>query len=176
MLIYRRFFSTLSIALAAFLWIGCGSAVPISEADEALFEPGLVGQWQLVAPADEAGEMLVLKFDAHTYYVELRDPGSEAFDEDVLRLRAYIAEVEGRTFINAQNIDAVADDERLFFFYTYALSPEGLLTVTELQDIGEQKIDKFETSEALRTFIRQNLDNEALYGDSLTLMRVKVAG
>ena len=176
MLIYRRFFSILSMGLAAVLWIGCGSAVPISEVDDAVFEPDLVGQWRLVTPADETGEMLVLKFDAHTYYVELREPDSDAFDDDVIRLRAYITEVEDRAFVNAQGIDAVADDERLFLFYTYTLSPDGLLTITELQDVGDQKIDKFETSEALRAFIRQNLDNDALYGDSMTLMKVKVAG
>lgn len=37
--------------------------------------------------------------------------------------------------------------------------------ITELKDVGDQKIDEFETSDALYTFVRQNLDNPALYGE-----------
>ena len=64
------------------------------------------------------------------------------------------------------------EDERLFFFYTYALTPDGGLTLTELRDVGDQKIDKFETSEALYTFIRQNLHDDDLYGASMALVKV----
>ncbi len=173
---YKRCFFALSVVFMALMWIGCGSEVPISEAGEAVVVDDLVGQWQLVTPANEDGQMLVLKFDEHTYYVELREPGTEPFDKDTIRLRAYITEVDGKAFVNAQNIDSPKDEDRVYFFYTYTLDPNGLLTITELQDVDDQKIDKFETSEALRAFIQQNLHNGALYGESMTMMKMKVAG
>ena len=49
---------------------------------------------------------------------------------------------------------------------------DGVLTLTELNDVGDRQIDKFETSEALYTFIRQNLHNEDLYGASMALVKV----
>ncbi len=165
----------LAIALAALLWTGCGSPVPISDAADATAVPELVGHWQTL-PGEEEGEMLVLKFDAHTYYAELREAGTEPFDEDTIRLRAFISEVEGSRIINAQNIDSLDDEDRLYFFYAYDLGSDGLLTLTELQSIGDQDIDKFETSEALYAFIQQNIDNEALYGESFVMMRVNQPG
>ena len=176
MKIYKNSSISLSLALVALFWMGCGSPVPISDATDALMVPELVGQWQTVTPATEDGQMLVLKYDAQTYYVELREAGTEPFDGDTIRLRVYITEVEGKPFINAQNIDSLDGEDRVYFFYTYNLSPDGLLTLTELQDVGDQKIDEFETSEALHAFIQQNLFNDALYGDEMTLMKVKVAG
>ena len=176
MKLHKRCFFALPLVFMALMGIGCGSMVPISDAAEAVFMNDLVGQWQLIVPEGEDGQMLVLKFDEHTYYIELRQAGTEPFDEDTIRLRAYITEVDGKAFINAQNIDALDEEDRVYFFYTYDIGPDGLLTFTELQDVGDQKIDKFETSEALRTFIRQNLDNEALYGESTTLIKVKEAG
>ena len=173
---YKRCFFSLSVVFLALMWIGCGSKVPISDAADAVAVHDLVGQWELVVPAHENGQMLVLKFDEHTYYIELREPGTAPFDDDTIRLRAYITEVDGKAFINAQNIDALDEEERTYFFYTYTLDPNGLLTVTELQDVDDQKIDDFETSETLRAFIEQNLHNDALYGESMTLMKAKVAG
>ena len=176
MKLHKRCFFALSVLFLALMWTGCGSEVPIQDSADAVVVNDLVGQWQLIAPESEEGQMLVLKFDEHAYYVELREPGSEPFDKDTVRLRAYITEVDGKAFINAQNIDALDEGDRTYFFYIYNLDPNGLLTITELQDVDDQKIDKFETSEALRAFVRQNLDNDALYGESMTLMKVKVAG
>jgi hypothetical protein len=120
--------------------------------------------------------MLVLRFNDNAYYVELREAGTEAFDADVLRLRAYITDIDGQRFVNVQNIDALDEEERLYLFYTYTLSPEGLLTVTELQDVAGQDLDKFETSEALYAFIRQHVNDEALYGDAMTFRRMTKTG
>lgn len=172
----QRYIISLGIGLLVLGGMGCGSVVPISDVADAVFVPDLVGQWRGVTPEDEEGRMLVLRFNDSAYYVELREEGTEAFDEDVLRLRAYITDIDGKPFVNVQNIDALDDDERLYLFYTYALSPEGLLTVTELQDVAGRDLDKFETSEALYAFIRQHMNDDALYGDAMTFRRVTSPG
>ena len=170
---HRRCFFGLSFVLLALFWIGCGSQVPIQDISEAVFVPELVGTWHIMPePGSEPGEMVVLNFNDREYYVELREQADGSPEADTLRLRAYITRVNGKSFINVQPIDSMDDDERLFFFYTYDLSPDDVLTLTELQDVGDQEIDKFETSEALYTFIRQNLHDEDLYGTSMALVKV----
>ena len=156
---------------------GCGSMVPISDSTEAIAVSELVGTWQIVDDNDELpDQVVILNFNDSEYYVELQERKLDASKADTLRLRVYVTAVEGRRFINAQHIGSMKPDERVFFFYAYDFSPEGVLTLTELQDVGEQEIDKFETSEALNAFIRENVHNEALYGTSTQLIRVNVAG
>lgn len=169
----RRGLCGLLPVFLALFWIGCGSPVPIQDSAEAVFVPDLVGTWRtLPAPGGEPGEMLVLNFNDREYYVELRERADGAPEADTLRLRAYITHVDGTAFVNAQPIDSMDDDERLFFFYTYDLSPDGVLTLTEVGDVNGQDIDTFETSEALYRFIRRNLDEADLYGESMALVRV----
>ncbi len=169
---HRRCFFGLSMVVMALFWIGCGSQVPIQDSSEAVFVPELVGTWHTLESGGEPGEMVVRNFNDREYYVEMREQTSGAVEADTLRLRAYVTRVNGKSFINAQYIDSMDDDERLFFFYTYTLTPDGVLTLTELNDVGDRRIDKFETSEALYTFIRQNLHNEDLYGTSMVLVKV----
>ena len=170
---HRRCFFGLSFVLLALFWIGCGSQVPIQDISEAVFVPELVGTWHIMPePGSEPGEMVVLNFNDREYYVELRAQADGSPEADTLRLRAYITRVNGMSFINTQYIDSMDEDERLFFFYTYALTPDGVLTLTELNNVGDRRIDKFETSEALYTFIRQNLHDEDLYGASMALVKV----
>ena len=157
--------------MVLFVGVGCGSPVPISDADNAPFDEQLVGRWQATQTADETVEMLILPFNDQEYYVELREVKPEPSDEEVLRLRAYITEVEGHRFINAQTLE----DERAYYFYTYALEQDGRLTIQELRDIQPQKINEFESSEALYTFVRQNVDNPALYGEVTSLVRMPMA-
>ncbi len=170
---HKRIFFGLSTLFLALFGIGCGSQVPIQDSAEAVFVPELVGTWHIMPePGGEPGEMMVLNFNDREYYIELREQADGSPESDTLRLRAYITRVNGTAFINAQLIDSMDEDERLFFFYTYTLTPDGGLTLTELSDVGDQKIDKFETSEALYTFIRQNLHEEDLYGESMALVKV----
>ena len=174
---HKRIVFGLSTLFLALFWIGCGSQVPIQDSDEAVFVPELVGTWHIVPePGGEPGEMEVLNFNDREYYVELREQADGSPEADTLRLRAYITRVNGTAFINAQPIESMDADERLFFFYTYVLNPDGGLTLTELRDPSGRDLDGFETSQELYAFIRQNLHNEDLYGASMTLMKVKVAG
>ena len=170
---HRRYFFALTTVLCMLSWTGCGSEVPIQDSAEAVFIPELVGTWQIVPePGGEPGGMMVLNFNDREYYVELREQADGSPEADTLRLRAYITHVNGTAFINAQPIESMDADERLFFFYTFALSPDDVLTLTELRDTSGRDLDGFETSEALYTFIRQNLHNEDLYGASTALVKV----
>jgi len=174
---YRQCVFALCLTGMILAWSGCGSLVPIGDSTEAVPVPELVGTWQIVEDTDERPDhVAVFNFNDTEYYVELQERKLDPSRADTLRLRVYITSVDGKRFINAQHIDSVKPDERVFFFYAYDLSPEGVLTLTELQDVGDQQIDKFETSEALHGFIRENVHNEALYGTSTRLVRVNVTG
>ncbi|HMB92385.1 MAG TPA: hypothetical protein VKP65_16150 [Rhodothermales bacterium] len=157
--------------MVLFIGVGCGSPVPISDAENAPFDEQLVGRWQATQTADETVDMLILQFNDREYYVELREVKPDPSNEEILRLRAYITDVDGHRFINAQTIQ----DEREYYFYTYALEPNGRLMIQELRDVEPQKINEFESSEALLTFVRQNVDNPALYGETTSLVRMPMA-
>lgn len=157
--------------MVLFIGVGCGSPVPISDADNAPFDEQLVGHWQATQTAGETVDMFILQFNDREYYVELREVKSQPSDEEVLRLRAYISEVEGHRFINVQTIQ----DEREYYFYTYALEPDGRLMIQELRDVEPEKINEFESSDALLAFVRQHVDNPALYGEATRFVRMPQA-
>lgn len=167
--------SLLLSLIMLFIGLGCGSSVPISDASNAPFDKQLLGRWQMTPDSDvETGEMLVLQFNEGEYYVELKEVKPVPCEEEaeVLRLRAYLTEVDGHRLVNAQTIDA--DEKRQFYFYTYALQ-DGRLTIQELRSIASQDINAFESSEALLVFVRQNVDNPALYGEAATFVRLPLA-
>ncbi|MFQ5569572.1 MAG: hypothetical protein ACE5G0_07845 [Rhodothermales bacterium] len=168
--IQRGIAGLLGMALVA-VGSGCGSVVPIGDPADAVFVPELVGEWQqITGPGERPARMTVLNFNDIEYYVELREDGGPS-EMDTLRVRAYITRVNGTSFINAQTIDSVEEDERRFFFFTFHLNRYGTLILREVNDPGEGEEHAFETSEALRAFIRQNVHNDALYGESVAFVK-----
>ena len=162
---------TTAVLFLLILSTGCGTPVPLGAAEDAVFDADLVGLWQAVpSPDADDAQMLVLQFNDREYYVELREPGSEPFGEEVLRLRAYLTDLDGHRFVNLQGIDP-EDTEREFIFYRYALDAAGLLTITEVE-LGDERDEEFETTEELRAFVRARLDDPALYGDTARFMRL----
>lgn len=171
---YQHVLFSFSAVLLMLVATGCGSEVPIQDSETAVFMPELVGTWHPMAEVEDVDYVKILNFNDKEYYVELREKKADPAEAETLHLRVYVTQIDGQAFINAQPIGLEDEDERQFYFFTLALSPDGVLTLTELQDLDDQQIDKFETSEALYAFIQRNLHNMELYGTSTTF--VKAAG
>ena len=63
-----------------------------------------------------------------------------------------------------------------FLLESYEIRPDGLLSVTELTAAEELGLYEFDTSAALRAFLRDYLDNQELYGETTTWARVSDGG
>jgi hypothetical protein len=156
--------------------LGCGSKVPIADVSEAVADDRLVGEWTALEPeAEETVTVSIFKFNELEYIVwtetEKRDSVKTSIEHNHYRI--YVIEIRNKRFINAQTIESLEEEDRLYYFYNYIISNDTLITLRDLQDIGSSKIDEFETSEALYNFISTNLDNEDLYGGSYRLVRIK---
>lgn len=153
---------------------GCGSAVPLGAAEEAGFDRALVGRWQEVDAEDDVpAELLLLKFDAKTYFGEFRETEQGPLTlEDVVRCRVYLTYIDGMPFLNAQFIDSLEEDDRRYLFLTYRITDEGDLVLTALENVDGVDIEAFTSTEELAAFVRAHLNDDRLYGDSVRFRRM----
>jgi hypothetical protein len=147
---------------------GCyTSKVPLGDSHESKIEPKLLGDWTGQMDSDTV-RVVVRQFDDHEYYI------SFAFNDKPAALtRAYSVTVGGVPFMNMQNIGAVDENDRIFIFARYEVTPDGELVVRLLNKdplLGDRQ---FESSEAFRQFVKEHLDEEQLYTKPVHLKRVK---
>lgn len=169
-----RFSKCLVIPLLLII-ISCGSKVPIADISQAVVDDRLLGKW-MPAEQDENEyfEFSLYKFNDKEYlswiYSEEKDTSETKIKNKFYRI--YFIDIFGKHFINAQDINSFKKENRLYFFYSYDLPSDSTLIVASLKDIDSVKVEKFKKSADLYDFIKKNIHNKKLYGDSLTLLRV----
>jgi len=175
MKIYLRHCSKYLFLLTSLLFLpGCGSRVPIAPIDQAIADDRLVGiWWAMDSAANETIELIVYKFNEKEYSLEMREEkiNSGKADKDTLHLRAYIIEIKSKRFINAQMIESLEPDDRLFFFFNYSFQQDDRMLIRSLENIGRVRIDDFQDSKSLYNFIEQQVDNDSLYGEISLFVR-----
>jgi hypothetical protein len=76
-----------AVMLAAFVFVGCAySLQQVAPEDSAVFDPNLLGRWQMVAEDSPKGSILVTSSDQKTYEVTGRDDDKPVTYTDSLRL------------------------------------------------------------------------------------------
>ena len=169
---YKAPTNILLIFFFTLLLMGCyESPVPLSPVEEAELDYRLQGRWKNVNPDDpEAnGYILAIPFNRNAYYIEYCCEEDESLvnseEVDTLRFSMFTTMVDGVPFANIQPLSLEEDHDEAspFLLIQYGFSPSGELTFrTVSEDLFEIK---FETSEALYSFVRQNMNNEKLYMD-----------
>ena len=161
---------------------GCeGSKLPLGPADQAPVDQRLVGTWDLVPHPDdeERAWMHILQFNDHEYYLEYvaEDDDQDMISDgkaDTLRFRAYATPIDDLLFANLQCLNC---DERVYFFFRYELSGEDLLLVRQFaEEVYKEPIQTLETSDALRSFVRNHRNDEALYESERIAFRRRAGG
>jgi len=168
---YLRYVFLLSLV---FFLISCGSRVPIAPVDKAIVDDRLVGAWWAAdSAARESIELIIYKFSEKEYFLEMREEKQQSgqTERDTLHLRSYIVEVKNKRFINAQMIESLEPEDRRYFFFNYFLEQNSRLLVRPLEDVGNIRIDDFKDSKSLYNFIKQQVDNDSLYGDTSVFIR-----
>ena len=165
-----RFLFKVSLVLTFFLLLaGCyDSEVPMAPVDEAVFDAKLIGRWKAVGlEGDAAAKMVILNFNDREYFIKhkLWEKRDWSVRSEVYLCRAYTIMVDGTSFCNVQYISSNEKEKRPFMFFRYSFSKDGILTWRWVSnDLIKKKI---KSSKDLYKFIRENMQNEKLYGKPL---------
>jgi hypothetical protein len=156
--------------------MGCGSKVPIADVAKAVPDDRLIGAWtSLDNEQDDLIELNVYKFNDREYLAWIQSEEKDTLKVSVKHdfYRFYVIKIKEKNFINAQFIEPKNMNNREFYFYNYRVFNDSLLVLKDLQDIDSTQVNKFEKSEELYNFIKSNINNEALYGEPLKLLKIK---
>ncbi len=154
----------LLVFILPFLW-GCPyeSKVPLSKSTEAEIDKELLGEWQ---EKEGGGSIMIKQFNEHELLIMGKE--DEKIQCDVIR--AFVTVVNDKRFLNVQVIQTPPADGG-WFIANYTIAG-GTLTIW----VVDEKLFKqpFTSSKALYRFVKRNLGNKDLYGDSETVyQRVK---
>ena len=167
-------FKTTMVMAVLFIMAGCyESTVPIAPVKDAVFDAKFIGKWeQIDTKDDDTSHMVILNFNDREYFVRFKtmEKRNWAVSTDVYLCRAYTIMVDGVAFCNVQYISSNEKDKRPFMFFRYSFSKDGILTWRWISnDLIKTKI---KTSKELYAFIKNNVNNEKLYGKSLKFKKL----
>lgn len=145
----------------------CGSALPLGDPREAVYDPRLIGTWQSEDPDDEGGEIHVLRFSDVEYLVETQDPE----EPGVLHWRAFVIMVESVPFIDVQLIQMSEDEARRHFFFRYEFDGPDRVVLRAVSDGHQGTFDGYASSAEIRQFLGNNLDRTDIYEDAVVFVR-----
>ena len=145
--------STLTLSLTA-----CPFSydLPLSSPAEAVQDVALVGNWKAQDP--ESGQwvtMEFLRYNEREYVAWTREGG----DGTTEIYRVFVTEIDGERFLNAQELGA--GNSPTWNYVNYRVSGDTLFIRFVDEAIFSSK--SFESSEALREFVRRNLHDPRLY-------------
>lgn len=136
--------STLCV-LSLIVLAGCpyGSEVPIDKPTVKVDEK-LLGQWEPKSSSDD--QISITKEDEFTYRIEKKSKNST----DPTIYKAYLSMIDGATFMNVWEENS---SQKSYYLYKLEISSSGAkATMSPITDNIEEK---FETSEALKAFIKK---------------------
>jgi hypothetical protein len=149
------------------LFWGCPyeSTVPLDKSCKAKIDAELLGEWRS-AEKGKPSTIIIQQFNDHEFLVTATEDGKIQRE----LIRTFVTPVKDERFLNVQEIKA-SGEERGWYIVRYAISG-GTLTTRVVDD---KLITKpFTSSRALYKFIKQNLENEALYGDNSPMVFERV--
>lgn len=145
------------------------SEFPLSKCGEATIDKQLLGQWKLEAKeGEQAGVIMIHRFNDHEYLISAKGEDEPA----AMLMRAFGTIIDGKTFLNVQEISKPVEKQRPWNFVNYSVSEDKLVYKVVEEDLFEKK--SFTSSEALYTFIKENLNKKGLYDqdDEQTLHKI----
>ena len=171
-----KYFANLLFISVIFVLTACGSKVPIADSSQAFPEDRLVGKWTTAEKdPEESIDISVYKFKDKEYLAWAAEEKTDSLKTkiDYHFYRIYSIDIEGKRFINAQDIDSPKPENRVYFFYHYLFTSDSSLDFVELENADSTNIEKFERSEDLYDFLKRNVNNTELYGDTIRLIKTE---
>jgi hypothetical protein len=163
-----RILGILPILFILPLLYGCPyeSTVPLGKSWKAEIDPALLGAWK----STEKGEsftMTIQPFNEHEFLILGTEKGRIQPDA----MRAFVTTIKDEHFLNVQEIKD-QPDKRGWWLVKYIISDDTLTAWTVDDKLFPKPIT---SSRALCRFVKKNLGNKELYGDTspTVLQRVK---
>ena len=168
---YRYF---LSVILIHMLFLGgCyESEIPLFKKPSSRVDTRLIRSWISIPDKnkEEAISLLLRKFNENEYLVSWR----EGEDDKTVIARGFDTKIENTNIINLQNIRSLEEKERTYVFFKYDFDEKGNLVVNMLSDDYADLKDKiFKSPRDFRRFVRENISQEGLFGNSIVFKPAK---
>ncbi len=165
----KRFLLLCAAGICQLLLCGCplSTTLPLGPSIDAPMDSRIVGKWVFMEDAGdtkEAAALSILPFNEHEYYAEVIEKGRTTD-----RYRAYLTVIEGVPFLNVQEIRE--DPARRTFMFVKVSVSENTLALAVVEDTLASK-KKPSTSDELRQFIREHIENPSLYDTPMKFRRL----
>ena len=149
----KSMFACALCAMCLFVFAGCpySSEVPIDKPTVRL-EEKLLGSWEPKSSSDD--QITVTREDDFTYRIEKKSKNSD----DPTVYKGFLSNVDGVKFLNIYEENASQKS-----YYLYKLEISGSGAKATLAPMTENIDEKFETSEALKAFIKKYKDVSFFY-------------
>ncbi len=159
----NRWYLCFVLFLPLFLCLcGCPyeSDFPLSRSNETDIDKKLLGKWKLqTETAEQSGTLTIYPFNEHEYLIVLQGEG----EKDVALVRAFGTTINGRKFLNIQDINSLGGTKLKWYFVNYSISNNKLMYRYVKEEIFEKK--QISSSKELRNFVKKNLQSKDLYNE-----------
>jgi hypothetical protein len=155
----RAALASILLAASGFV-IDCGfdSIVPLGSPSASMFDARLVGAWSCRDDEDEgrdSGALEIIAFNESEYLISIEESG------DHTQLRGFVAELDGRKFLNTNQISP--RPESTFVIFGYAFDADGRVRF-RIVEVGSGD-DKPKTPAQLVALFRRALSSENLFDE-----------
>jgi hypothetical protein len=166
----KQYLPFLFFFLIISLFSGCPftSAIPLNSPEKAVIDDSLLGSWGNPTEDADSSEILhILRFNSHEYLILFLE------EKETSIFRAFTKVIGKSNFLTITEIHPGAQKELSYIFARYQVHKNYL----QIRLVEEKlfKDQEFDNPDHLSEFIDAHMDNDTLYGDSQTLVRVNNA-
>jgi len=163
----KPYLQYLLLLFVIFLLAGCpySSAIPLNLAEDAVIDDSLIGNWGNADKDADSTEVLhILKFNAHEYLILFFE------EEETSIFRAFSKSIGESQFLSLTEIQPGIEQEMNYIFARYQVHKNQLqISLVEEKLFEDQQ---FVNSDQLCRFIETHLENDILYDETHSFVRV----
>ena len=163
----KPYLQYLSLLFFIFLLSGCPytSAIPLNSSQDAVIADSLIGNWGNPDKDADSTEVLhILQFNTHEYLILFFE------EEETSIFRAFSKSIGESQFLSLTEIQPGIEQEVNYIFARYQVHKNQLqISLVEEKLFEDQQ---FKNSDQLCSFIETHLDNDVLYDETHSFVRV----
>lgn len=167
----RKLYIAFLVLIPILFLYGCyESEVPLSKPSSKV-DPRLIRSWiSIPKNNNEKGILLLIrKFNENEYLVSWKEG-----DYETGIARGFNTKIKSTNIINLQNIDSLEKKDRTYLFFRYYFNEKDNLVVNILsRDYPRLKGQKFKSSKDFNNFVRNNISQNGLFGESIEFKATK---
>ena len=157
---------------AIFLFSGCyESKFPLSSSKTSPIDEKIIGYWVTISKEGKKNAYMgIYQFNKNEYMINWNEIKSSF-------LSGFITKINNENFMNVKYIQPIKSKNQNkteniipYFFFKYSIKDD-ILSIKLLRDSGILKKKQFNSSKEFYRFMKNNMNNEKLYNESLKFVR-----